>query len=66
MNQINSIKLFIQDMYPMKKSTCTKNNWFYDKNKYRWYTYEENIKMIQVFSKRIIDFWDLINDQVVV
>ena len=38
------------------------NNCFYDKNKYRWYTYEGNTKMIQDFSKRKIDFWDLMND----
>ena len=45
-----------------KKALVKKNNCFYDKNIYRWYTYEGNIKMIQDFSKRKIDFWDLMND----
>ena len=44
------------------KSIVKKNNCKYDNEVFRWYTTDENNKMIQDFSKKQIDFWELMND----
>ena len=44
------------------KTIVKKNNCIYDTDNYRWYTTNENNKMIQDFSKKEIDFWELMNE----
>ena len=44
------------------KTIVRKNNCKYDTEIFRWFTTDENSKMIQDFSKTQIDFWELMNE----
>ena len=62
LNEREKPKIYL-DCVPQKfKSIVKKNKCKYDIDNNKWYTQDEKSKMIQDFSKNIIDFWDFMNE----
>lgn len=54
--------IYLEYVPPNLKSIVKKHKCKYDVDNHKWYTEDEKSELISYFSKRRIDFWELMNE----